>query len=76
MPFVDEFGTVCGEAPLEYGFAVLVWSEQHRVCFLMYNCVIWEKPCDLHGTSGVALQHHSLSDKFIPINIVPYKGAL
>ena len=23
-PFVDEFGTVCGEVPLEYGFAVLV----------------------------------------------------
>jgi len=24
VPFVDEFGTVCGEVPLEYGFAVLV----------------------------------------------------
>jgi len=24
VPFVDEFGTVCGEVPLEYGFAVIV----------------------------------------------------
>jgi len=24
VPFVDEFGTVCGEVPLEYGFSVLV----------------------------------------------------
>jgi len=32
--------SVCGEVPLEYGFAVLVWSEQHTVCFLMYNCII------------------------------------
>jgi len=24
VPFVDEFGTVCGEVPLEYGFVVLV----------------------------------------------------
>jgi len=24
VPFVDELGTVCGEVPLEYGFAILV----------------------------------------------------
>jgi len=24
VPFVDEFVTVCGEVPLEYGFVVLV----------------------------------------------------
>jgi len=24
VPFVDEFGTVCGKVPLEYGFAVIV----------------------------------------------------
>ena len=24
VPFVDELGTVCGDVPLEYGFAVLV----------------------------------------------------
>ena len=26
------------EVLLEYGFEVLVWSEQHTVYFLMYNC--------------------------------------
>ena len=40
VPFVDELGTVCWEVPLEYGFEVLVGSEQHTVCFLMYNCVL------------------------------------
>ena len=24
VPFIDEFGTVCGEVPLEYGCAVIV----------------------------------------------------
>jgi len=24
VPYVDESGTVCGEVPLEYGFAVIV----------------------------------------------------
>jgi len=40
VPFVDELGTVCGEVPLEYGFALLIRSEQHTVCVPMYNCVI------------------------------------
>jgi len=40
LPFVDELGTVCWGFPLEYGFEVLVGSEKHTVCFLVYNCVI------------------------------------
>ena len=53
VPFVDEFGTVCGEVHLEYGFLVLVWSEQHRVCFLMYNCVILSSdPSVVEATDG------------------------
>jgi len=40
VPSVDELGTVCEEVPLEYGFEVVVWSEQHTWCLLMYNCVI------------------------------------
>jgi len=52
VPFVDELGTICGEVPLEYGFAVPIWSEQHRVCFLMHNCVI------LSSAPSVQTQKH------------------
>jgi len=51
VQFVDELGTVCGEVPLELecGFEVLVWSEQHTVCFLICNCVILSSA---HGVSA------------------------
>jgi len=50
VPFVDEVGTVCWEVPLEYGFEVLGGSEQHTVCFLMYNRVIFRSaPGDFAG---------------------------
>jgi len=54
VPFVDELGSVCWEVPLEYGFEVLVWSEQHTTCFLMYNrdCVI------LSSAPGVSAGKH------------------
>jgi len=52
VPFVDKFGTGCREVPLEYGFEVLVWSEQHTVCFFMCNCVI------LSSAPSVQIQKH------------------
>ena len=61
VPFVDEFGTVCGEVHLEYGFLVLVWSEQHRVCFLMYNCVILSSDPSV-GTQQVVSDNSGMCD--------------
>ena len=58
VPFVDEFGTVCGEVPLEYGFALIVCSEQYRVCFLIYNCVIL-------SSDPVLLKQQMVSDNSI-----------
>jgi len=50
--FVDELGTLCWEVPLEYGFEVLVGSEQHTMCFIIYNCVI------LSLAPSVQIQQH------------------
>jgi len=36
VPFVDEFGTVCGEVPLEYGFAYS-FEANNTVC--VFSCI-------------------------------------
>ena len=53
-----------------WDLGVRMWIHIYRKYIYSWASTIgfWEKPCVLHGTSGVALRHHSLSDKFIPIN--------
>jgi len=76
VPFVHELGTVCGEVPLEYGFAVLVWSKQHTVSFLMYNCVIFSSAAGV--LAGKHSQRWKITQSWVtlwsqpPLDFVPF----
>jgi len=73
VPFVDEIGTVCGEVPLEYGFEVLIRSEQHRVCFLMHNCVIFSSAPSVQTQKTLVSDNSVMCDttKLISIGFGP-----
>ena len=58
MPFVDELGTVRWEVPPEYGFESLVGRKQHKLCFLMYNCVHTAFKMTLSSAPGVFAGKH------------------